>query len=134
MKRSHSLVAILASVVGLFSASVNSHHSAAGYETDRRIEIVGTVTKASFRNPHGKILVEDVEAEGYDDAEWHIETAAANLLRRRDWDFKAVKKGMRLTFVGHPTKDGTPELYLREIHFEDGVVFGDPDGKDKALD
>lgn len=117
-----------------FINQCHAHHSAVGYDTDVRIKMSGIVSKSSFRNPHGKILVSDGVAEGYENGDWKVETAAANLLRRRDWDFKSVEPGMKLVFVGHPSKDGKNELYLREIHFEDGRVFGDPDGLDKALD
>lgn len=118
----------------VFSLGSLAHHSAAGYDTEKRIEVTGIVTRATFRNPHGHINLKHATAEGYEVGEWEVETAAANLLRRRDWDFRAVKKDMKVTLVGHPAKDGKPMLYLREIHLEDGTFFGDPEGQDKALD
>jgi len=126
-----------------------AHHSAAGYDIEKRVAISGEVLKASFRNPHGTIELmgdapaREVNAKGDiigaetttgEALEWEVETAAANLLRRRAWDFKKVKKGDTLMLIGHPAKDGSSNLYLREIRFPDGTVFGDPDGQDKALD
>jgi hypothetical protein len=124
----------LAALFALSSMYASAHHSAAGYDTDKRIEVSGTITKVSFRNPHGKLKLANATAEGYSDGDWKVEAAAANLLRRRGWNFKEIKQGMKIKLVGHPTKDGGHELYLREVHFEDGTVFGDPDGQDKALD
>ncbi len=143
MFRSTFLSTTCTIILLLATTNVWAHHSASGYNIDKRIELQGTVIKAKFRNPHGMITVrvtrvsdmdsgKDLAIAGVD--EWEVETAAANLLRRRGWDFKAVKKGMSLTFVGHPTKEPSPIMYLREIHMPDGTVMGDPDGKDKALD
>lgn len=134
---------IFAAGLMLIGANAWSHHSAAGYNTESRIMITGVVSKAAFRNPHGSIKIavsakndqttgSDIPTQGVE--EWEVETAAANLLRRRGWDFKAVKPGMELKLVGHPTKDGSHMIYLREIHMPDGTVMGDPEGKDKALD
>ena len=141
-------VSVFTGVVLLLVSVISwAHHSAAGYNIEKRVAISGEVKKASFRNPHGtlkliisddelgiKTLADGVESVGEVGQEWEIETAAANLLRRRGWDFKSVKKGDKLTLVGHPTKDGSPVMYIREIHLQDGTVFGDPDGEDKALD
>ena len=142
-----SFIAVFTALLTVSCFSVFAHHSAAGYNIETRIAISGELTKSSFRNPHGtlKLVISDedlgitttkegVESLGEVGQEWEIETAAANLLRRRGWEFKNVKKGMKVTLVGHPTKDGTPMIYLREIHLQDGTVFGDPDGEDKALD
>ncbi len=146
MKLSHAIVVILTPLLALAGAA-SAHHSAAGYDIESRVAISGEVVKASFRNPHGKIEVlapahaQDISDDGEiaavaggEAVEWTVETAAANLLRRRAWDFKKVKKGDSLILIGHPAKDGSPILYLREIRFPDGTVFGDPDGQDKALD
>lgn len=116
------------------SMGASAHHSAAAYDLERRIEIKGEVVRAMFRNPHGTLRLKNTVSEGYDHDVWEIETAAANLLRRRGWDFREVKRGMKVTVTGHATKDGSNHLYLREIYFEDGRVFGDPDGQDKSLD
>lgn len=125
--------AILLSTLNLQS---QAHHSSTGYDLDSRIEITGTVKSAMFRNPHGTLVLEGVApVEGFSDAtEWEVETAASNLLRRRGWDFKRVKPGLHVTLTGHARKDKAPVLYLREIKFDDGTVFGDPDGQDKSLD
>lgn len=130
-------------VFGVVSFFASAHHSAAGYNVETRIQIEGTITKASFRNPHGTLRVDVTGVIDLDSGEalpvngveaWEVETAAANLLRRRGWDFAAVKKGLVVKLVGHPTKERGHLMYLREIHLPDGTVMGDPEGKDKALD
>lgn len=131
-------------VCSLFFASVfisdqaEAHHSAVGYDIESRISITGQLSKVRFRNPHGTLEIDVTEKDGKPidgkAQEWEVETAAANLLQRRGWDFKEVKRGMTVTLIGHPSKDGSPLMYLREIHLPDGTVMGDPKGLDKALD
>jgi hypothetical protein len=41
---------------------------------------------------------------------------------------------VKIRVVGHLNKEQPREIYIREIHFEDGTVFGDKGGNDAALD
>jgi hypothetical protein len=36
--------------------------------------------------------------------------------------------------MGHLNKENPREIYIREIQFEDGTLFGDKGGNDAALD
>lgn len=138
MKNYFLLVCCLFVAGGFLSDRVEAHHSAVGYDIENRISITGELSRVRFRNPHGTLEIEVTEKDGVSidgkAQEWEVETAAANLLRRRGWDFKGVKRGMTVTLIGHPSKDGSPLMYLREIHLPDGTVMGDPKGLDKALD
>jgi hypothetical protein len=129
---------ILGIILSFLSSNIWAHHSAAGYDIENRISITGEIEKALFRNPHGTLKVKVTMVNGEtvkgEFVEWEVETAAANLLRRRGWEFKNVKKGLIVKLVGHPAKDGSNLIYLREIQMPDGTIMGDPEGKDKALD
>lgn len=105
----------------------------ASYDITRRVSVSGEVKEAFFRNPHGHVVLIVTDARGRT-TEWQIETSAANLLRRRGWVFSKVKPGVQATFTGHPNKTVQRDVYLREIRFSDGTVFGDQGGNDKALD
>lgn len=111
----------------------SAHHSPASYDTTKRISVSGTVKTAFFRNPHGTIKLSVSDKNGRV-TEWQIETSASNLLRRRGWEFGKVKAGVKATFIGHPNKKVPNDIYLREIRFADGTVFGDKGGSDQALD
>lgn len=121
-------------IIGLLTlaAPVAAHHSPASYDTSRRISVEGTIISAQFRNPHGKIRLR-VMSNGRE-VVWEAETSASNLLRRRGWAFAQIRAGSRVTLVGHPNKTVANDLYLREIRFADGTVFGDQGGSDQALD
>ena len=119
--------------LGLSAVAVHAHHSPAAWEIGQRNSVSGEVKEASFRNPHGllKLAVRNDKGEI---EEWHIETSAANLLRRRGWDFSKVQPGMTVKVVGHPNKEQPRQIYIRELHFQDGSFFGDKGGNDSALD
>lgn len=125
------IVASLA--VATVSIPAVAHHSPASYDTTRRVTVSGSVKTAFFRNPHGHITIDVRDARGQV-TQWQVETSASNLLRRRGWVFSKVKAGVPATFIGHPNKTVQRDIYLREIRFADGTVFGDVGGNDNVLD
>lgn len=122
-------VALLASSV----APATAHHSPAAFDLTVRTSISGVLREATFRNPHGHLSLDVTNAQGRVQT-WTIETSAANLLRRRGWDFSKIRPGMRVTIVGHPNKTVPFNIYTREVRMADGTVFGDRYGNDTALD
>lgn len=123
----------LAGTIAVIAVSASAHHSPASYNVNKRVEVKGVVKTAFFRNPHGHVTLIVTDAKGKK-AEWSLETSAANLLRRRGWTFSKVKAGVNATFIGHPNKTVPRDVYIREIRFADGTVFGDKGGSDQALD
>jgi hypothetical protein len=125
-------VSVLCSAL-LGAVAVQAHHSPAAWEITKRNSVTGVVKDASFRNPHGQITLVVTNDKGQAE-EWRVETSAANLLRRRGWDFSKVTPGIKITVMGHLNKENPREIYIREIQFEDGTLFGDKGGNDAALD
>lgn len=123
----------LAAVVAVAAAAAHAHHSPAAWDVTKRSSVKGVVKDASFRNPHGEMRLVVTNDKGKAE-EWRVETSAANLLRRRGWDFSKVKPGMTIEVTGHLNKEQPREIYIREIRFEDGTAFGDKGGNDSALD
>lgn len=115
------------------ATAASAHHSPAAFDITTRQTVTGVVKSAFFRNPHGEIVVSVRDNKGRV-TDWKLETSAANLLRRRGWDFSQVRPGMTASFVGHPNKTVPNYVYIREIHLPNGTVFGDKGGNDKALD
>lgn len=127
------LTGFFVAAVLLAVVPVSAHHSPAAFDLEQRVTITGVVKKATFRNPHGHL---DILVTGEDGkvVEWEVETSASNLLRRRGWDFKAIKRGETVTVLGHPHKEKPAIMYIRAITLPDGTMFGDPEGEDNALD
>ncbi len=120
-------------LLALGSAGVSAHHSPAAYDITVRTSKTGVVKEVSFRNPHGLITMSVTNEKGVVE-EWSVETSAANLLRRRGWEFSRVTPGAKVTVTGHLNKEVPQNIYIREIKLEDGTVFGDKGGNDNALD
>ena len=80
----------------LSSVTLHAHHSPAAWEITKRNSVTGVVKDASFRNPHGQITLVVTNDKGQAE-EWRVETSAANLLRRRGWDFSKVVPGIKIT-------------------------------------
>ena len=66
-------------------APVIAHHASTPfYDSSKRIEIEGAVTRFVFRNPHAFLYL-DVTGENGDTSEWQIELGAPVGLRRVGW-------------------------------------------------
>jgi hypothetical protein len=133
MKNIFALAAGLVFSAAMLATPAEAHHSPAAFNLETRDEVTGVVKKATFRNPHGHIDLVVTDESGQE-VVYELETSAANLLRRRGWDFSKVKRGETVTAIGHPHKEQSNIMYIRAIRLSDGTMFGDPDGKDQALD
>lgn len=131
-KKLNSIRMILGAFALTVSAAAVAHHSPASYDLTKRSTVTGVIKSAMFRNPHGRIVL--VVKAGGKTEEWKIETSAANLLRRRGWDFAKFKPGATITLFGHMNKTIPLDFYVREAKFADGTFFGDKGGNDQALD
>ena len=121
-------------LVGLMVCGVaGAHHSPAAYDITTRTSKTGVIQDVSFRNPHGHITLLVTNEKGQIE-EWSVEMSAANLLRRRGWEFSQVVPNLKVTVMGHLNKEVPRDIYIREIKLPDGTVFGDKGGNDNALD
>lgn len=132
MKIRALIVSFALLLVAFVAPPAQAHHSAVSWDLTRRISVTGTVQSFEWRNPHGHLEVK-VVADGKETV-WNVETSALNLLVRRGWKVDAVKVGDKVTITGHPHKSDPTEIYMREMQLPDGTSFGDPTGKDQALD
>ena len=116
-----SAFAIAAAVaIGAWSTPAGAHHSfAVHFVADKVINVSGTVTEFSFRNPHGLIALTAKGPKGEDQA-WKIETNSPNVLRRRGWNETSIKPGDRVTIEGYPARDGSNFMRVYRVMFADG--------------
>jgi len=99
---------------------VAAHHSfAVHFVADKVIDVSGTVTEFSFRNPHGLIALTATGPDGKDQA-WKIETNSPNILRRRGWSEASIKPGDKVTIEGYPARDGSNFMRVYKVTFPDG--------------
>jgi hypothetical protein len=128
-----SIVAPLAVALGLASLPSLAHHSAAAqYEVQKTISLKGVVREFRFVNPHSVVRLA-VTSEKGDEVVWSAEWAPTTILRRFGMKADALKAGDKVTIVGNPARDGSADLLINTITFEDGhrLTIGGASGSAK---
>jgi hypothetical protein len=105
----------------LFTSTLASaHHSTVAiYDGSQVAEIGGTVKSVSWRNPHGRIILE-VEEAG-DIVEWRIETPSIGVLRNSGVTDVSIEVGDSIMIAGSPSRRGQPELAARNVLLSSGI-------------
>jgi hypothetical protein len=119
--------------LGLAVAPMLAHHSfAAEFDGSKPVDLVGTVTKVDWVNPHSWIYI-DVKSDDGTVANWGLETGPPNVLYRGGWRRDTVKPGDAITVHGFVAKDGSHTLAARQITTPDGrkLFAGSPDNGPK---
>jgi hypothetical protein len=119
MKSSISAL-LLAGTIALTVAPAMAHHNAnAQWQTDKRLEITGTLKEVRDISPHAHWLFNIKDASGKVDT-WDFEGISANALRRQGIMIKQqIKPGQDYKVVYSPSRDGSKAGFLVGI-FIDG--------------
>jgi hypothetical protein len=119
-----SCVCALAIAIGFAAAPGAAHHSAAAqYEVKKTISLKGVVREFRFVNPHAVVRLAVSDDKGKE-VVWSAEWAPTSILRRFGMKPDAIRPGDRLTIVGNPARDGSADLLVNTIAFEDGRRLG----------
>jgi hypothetical protein len=95
-----------ATVLFLGAGPVLAHHSfATMYDSEKPIEVKGTVTKVEWTNPHARFYVDVKDAKGQV-ANWNFEMASPNVLLRNGWKKDTMKIGDQITVGGYVARKG----------------------------
>jgi len=117
----------LTGALALTAMPVTAHHSSAPfYDSSKRVEIQGTVTKFVFKNPHAALYLDATDAGGQK-AEWQIELGAPASLVRTGWTPDTLKAGTEIKASGQPSRaEGTHGMCCARITKPDGspIVSG----------
>lgn len=116
-------LAVLFAVIALPAAA---HHVVSTiYDTEKPVQITGTVVRVDWLNPHIWIYVAVRDLQGKT-VEWGCEGEAANALYKQGWRKDSVRSGEQLVIEGFPARNGTLFLNATSIRAADGrVVFED---------
>ena len=107
-----------------WAGAAGAHHSFAMFDQKKEVTIVGVVKEYQFANPHIWIQVV-VPAKGKTPAaEWSIEGASLNTVKRLGWKRTSITPGDRVTVVLYPMKNGSKGGALKTITLPDGKVLG----------
>lgn len=116
---------VLVAVAGLLAAlPVFAHHSgAAVFDTTKKIELKGVVTRMEWTNPHAHFYL-DVKDAGGAVTNWNLELASPSILLRNGWKRDSLKAGDMVTVDGSPAKDNSKFAIAQSIEFADGHKLG----------
>jgi Family of unknown function (DUF6152) len=119
---------IVFAIVLLISIGVpaTAHHSAAGQDFTKRVEMDGVVKSWQIMNPHGKLVIQVSDAKGTRVIE--LETHSRNNVYRAGYRDGMIKAGDKIKVYIAPNRDGTDGGYL--VAFE--TASGDKVGLDAS--
>lgn len=115
-------LAVLVGGIGLLVAvlpAVAHHAFVAQYDASKSTTLHGVVTKVEWTNPHARFYV-DVKDKGGTVANWNLELASPNALRRLGWTRDILKVGDQVSVFVAPSKDGTKMANARTVTLADG--------------
>ena len=97
-----------------------AHHSfAAEYDSDKPVQITGTVTKVEWTNPHVRFYV-DVKNDRGEVVNWNIELGPPLILRHLGWRENSLKTGDQVTVEGYLAKDHSSLANAKKVTLADG--------------
>jgi hypothetical protein len=117
---------ILAAGIGLFVSGlpVLAHHSgAAVFNSAKKFELKGVVTKVEWTNPHAHFFI-DVKDSQNNVTNWNLELASPSILLRNGWTRSSLKAGDTVTVTGSPARDNSNFGIAHSIEFPDGHKLG----------
>ena len=116
-----SLAAVAVAGLVVTGLEVEAHHNSAPFYDDAQdVEIIGTVTRFNFRNPHSFIFI-TAENDAGEMVDWEIEMGAAVSMSRRGWNPETIKAGDMIRAVGNPSRaEGTFGMCCAQLTQPDG--------------
>ena len=100
--------------------SALAHHSgAAEFDSNKKIDLTGVVTKVEWTNPHAHFYMDVKDASG-NVANWNLELASPNVLIRNGWKRNSIKPGDMVSVTGIRAKDSPNYGSASVITFPDG--------------
>lgn len=84
-----------------------AHHSAAGVDRSKTVNITGTVKEFRWANPHSWVQIDVPNAKGGSDT-WTLEMTSPAFLVRAGWKSTSLKPGDKVSAVARPMRSGDP--------------------------
>lgn len=114
------LIAFATFMLGMStSVQVLAHHSfAAEFDSNAPINVVGTVVKVEWTNPHTYFYVE-TESEDGEYEEWALEMGSPNGLMRRGWTRNTLAIGTEVIVTGTRARDGSTKGNVQSVVIAD---------------
>ena len=121
IRRTLGCLVVAVSLTG--GVALQAHHSLAGvYDMNGEKELIGTIVKIQYVNPHGSMTVSVKNPDGTT-TDWVCTTGSATRLADRGLGRGILKAGDTITAKILPARTGTPLGYLKTVITVDGKVY-----------
>lgn len=120
VKRALNLIAAGGALLLMVLPALAHHSFAAEYDSTKKVELKGTVTKFEWTNPHAHFYL-DVTGPDGKVANWNLELASPNMMQRNGWTRHSLQQGDHVTVVASQAKDGTNTASAETIVKSDGT-------------
>jgi len=117
-----SLVGAACTALLLVASVASAHHSAAGIDRSKTVELVGTVKQFGWTNPHSWMEVDVPDKKG-GTTTWKVEMTSPAYLVRAGWKSTTVKQGDEVKVTVRPLRDGSPGGLFVSVLLADGRTF-----------
>jgi hypothetical protein len=117
-----AIVLAMALMVGAGVPVATAHHSAAGQDFTKRVEVQGVVQSWEIVNPHGRVVLRVTDAKGTRDIEF--ETHSRNNVYRGGYRDGMVKPGDKVKLFIAPNRDGSDGGYIASFVTATGTKVG----------
>ena len=119
-----SLAGIACVVVLLTGTAVSAHHSSAGIDRTKTVELTGTVRQFGWTNPHSWMEVDVPDQKG-GTVTWKVEMTSPAYLVRAGWKSTTVKQGDEVKVTVRPLRDGSPGGLFVSVLLADGRTLSE---------
>ncbi len=103
-----TLVASIAIVLAAALPTYAHHSFPAQYDDTQPVELMGTVTRVEWTNPHIFIYIDVADEESGEVVNWALEMGGPNSLLRLGWKRDSLKPGDEISVEGSLARDGSP--------------------------
>ena len=90
-------------------AAALAHHGWSSYDAAKTTSLTGQLTAVTWGNPHGSATM------SWRGRRWDVVLAPVSRMEARGLTREMIAPGQRITIVGYPRRDGTPEMRIERV-------------------
>lgn len=122
--RLSAIVGFTLMVFAMFGGLVSAHHSVAGYDSAKLVDLRGIVVEYKWKNPH-VFVVWDVKDTSGKVVQWIGEMNSPTSMIQVGMNRNSLKPGDDVIVTINPSKTGNPLAVIRKITTADGKLIVD---------
>ena len=121
--KNHKIVILLAAAILITVAPLFAHHGNSNFDTNKKLELKGTVTEWVWANPHCWLKFDATDEKG-NVAHWIAETSnPADMTNLGGWSKQVFKPGDHVTVTLQPVKNGQPIGRVMQVVLANGQTL-----------